>query len=258
VNNEAAAEEREKNFDTVREACLEFLSGFPRDEWPRIMVGFLASRYMQWHTIEGDTEFKSANAHLRDSAAWQLGQAHPYTRPDGVEVKNREDGLDKVTIQGLVEIGLLAEWRFDADDNLIFEQAERKEVTNTLILSGHGAWLNTGMALGVLPVGVTYQQVNALTRRENALGKVITTEQRCKNAVAKMDLSGKVFEVDMYEYQVRGEKVEVPALFSAANGNLLCTLGKSTDAEALPAKIRILRNSTDSRDVMWIVCEVAE
>jgi hypothetical protein len=258
VNDEAAEAEREKNFDTVREACMEFLSNFPTAEWPRIMVGFLASRYLQWHTIEGDTEFKSANAHLRDSAAWQLGQANPYTRPDGVEVKNREDGLDKVTIQGLVEIGLLAEWRFDADDNLIFEQAARQEVTKTFILSGHGAWLNTGVALGILPVGVTYQQVNALTRRETGAGKSITTEQHCKNAVAKMDLSGKVFEVDLYEYQVRGEKVEVPALFSAANGNLLCTLGKSTDAEALPAKIRILRNHTDSRDTLWIVCEAAE
>jgi hypothetical protein len=147
VNDQQAEEERERNFDMVREACLEFLSGFPRSEWPRIMVGFLASRYMQWWTLEADNEFKSKNAHLRDSAAWQLGQAHPYTRPDGVEVKNREEGLDKVTIQGLVEIGLLAEWQFDADDNLIFAQGERREVTKTFILSGHGAWLNTGVAL---------------------------------------------------------------------------------------------------------------
>jgi hypothetical protein len=171
-------------------------------------------------------------------------------------VKNREDGLDQVTIQGLVEIGLLAEWRFDADDNLIFEQVEHKDVTGTFILSGHGAWLNTGVALGILPVGTTYQQVNALTRRE--AGRAITTEQRCKNAVAKMDLTGKMFEVDMYEYQVRGDKVEVPALFSSSNGNLLCTLGRSTDDEALPSKVRVLRNHTDSHDVLWIVCEAAE
>ena len=30
VNDQQADEERERNFDTVREACLEFLSGFPR------------------------------------------------------------------------------------------------------------------------------------------------------------------------------------------------------------------------------------
>jgi hypothetical protein len=60
-------------------------------------------------------EFKSKNAHLRDSA-WQLG-GRIRTRAGWCRVKNREEGLDKVTIQGLVEIGLLAEWQFDADDN---------------------------------------------------------------------------------------------------------------------------------------------
>ena len=68
--------------------------------------------------------------------------------------------------------------------------------------------------------------MNALSKRETAAGKQ-TTEAYCKNAAAKMDLTGKVFDVDVVEINVRKQKMDIPGLFSVVTGNMLCSLGRA-------------------------------
>ena len=109
-----------------------------------------------------------------------------------------------------------------------------------------------------IPVNYTFADVNALSKREAAEGKM-TTAEWCKNTVngPAFDLAGKEFDVDVVEISVRRQKMDIPGLFSTSNGNMLCSLGQHTSVDALPAKVRILSNKASGDDRMWLICEAA-
>ncbi len=117
-------------------------------------------------------------------------------------------------------------------------------------------WFNYGKAVKRIPVHFTFADVNALSKRETAAGRQ-TTEDTCKQAARKLNLSGKVFEVDVVEINVRKQKVEVPGLFSVETGNMLCSLGQRAHVAALPNRVRILSNQASNDDHMWLICEAA-
>jgi hypothetical protein len=117
-------------------------------------------------------------------------------------------------------------------------------------------WFNLGKALKRFPVNYTFADVNALSKREAAAGKQ-PTEAYCKHAAAKLNLAGKVFEVDTVEITVRRQKMEIPGLFSADTGNMLCSLSQHTHINALPVRVRVLSNRVASDDHMWLICEAA-
>jgi hypothetical protein len=231
VQQEEDAEERERRFEEVRQLCEEYLQQFPRALWSMILIGGLADTYARHLAIDSDAFVDEEQRQIRDAAFWQLG-----------EKQGREPGFGTLTIEGLRQIGLIGRPQWDDEDGLVIEMRRDEEVADTTILAVRGLWFNLARAKG--------------WTRARFMGEIDkASKARFKEAAANLDLCGKVFDLDIVEITARRGKVEVPALFSAANGNMLGTLGQGADLAYLPPQVRVLTNHTDDRDVTWLVGE---
>lgn len=240
-------EAREENFDNVRQTCEEYISQFPEEMRPMVMLGGLADLYAKMLVVDGDAFAEGDERVVRDSAFWQMGESLG-------EGMGRKEGFGDLTIKALRQIGLIGtpEWT----ENGIVVVQQREAMADAIILDARAVWFNLGKALKRIPVNFTFADVNALSKRETAAHKQ-TTESYCKNAAAKLDLTGKVFDVDVVEITVRKQKMDIPGLFSVDTGNMLCSLGKGTHVNALPARVSVLSNRVASEDHMWLICEAA-
>lgn len=223
---------REARHDAAREACIAWLrDNFPPEMWPLIMVGGLADRYA--NTMALDEPEEVGLQAVRDAAFWQLGKR----LPDG----GREPGIDRLTIEGLTQVGILGELQWDKQHHLTVRLAH-DELEDTLILAARGVWFNAAIASG---------KTNA--RFMSDIPKAQRDE--FKASARKMDLADTLFRIEPVRIVRRGGACKAMGLVSAKNGKLLGTLAQDVDADKLPQTVQVRASHIDDRDVCWLVCK---
>lgn len=222
-------------FENARLASMEFLEGFGQEQWGMVCVGGLADTYMAHIALRdgrgGLDEEPNDTADIRDNAFFQLG--HKLQR-------GRERGIDEITLEGLVQIGILADLSWTPDYRLRLSMRTLTPLAAMKVVEIKHGWFNYGIA----------RKLVAPNARMAGMDKTLVA--RLKAEFQNLDLTGKAFSPDMVKVQIGARQVEKPVLKSVATGKMLGIISGALDVRGLPSALRVVTAHT-ANDVTWLM-----